>query len=131
MWSILYEWAVHSQEGGHLSILQFRAAYVLQPLFYLTRSPPDLLKPLRFHHLRLPAMEHKIAFVGTVWPNTYFPLHGAFRRILSSLRWLGSLDVWTMKNLSELFLHENPGSLTHFEVDCSPLWGHNEKWDVS
>lgn len=97
-----------------------------QPPIYLTRSLPDLLRPLHFHLLRHPAMEHKITFVGTLWLNKYFLLHGAFRRILLSPRWLSSLDVWTMMNLRELFLHQNPGSLTGFEANCSLLQGHKK-----
>lgn len=130
MWNIVWEWVEYFREGAHLSILQFRTAHIPLLLIYLTRFPSDLLRPLRFHLLRYPPMEHKITFVGTQWLNKYFLLHGAFRRILLSLRRLGSLDVWTMKNLSELFLHQNPGSLTDFEVDCSSLWGH-KKWGFS
>lgn len=72
-------------------------------------------------------MEHKFTCVETVWVNKYFLLHGAFRGLLLSPGWWGSLDVWTMRKSEQAISTSEPWELKALWSGLHPIEGHDKK----
>lgn len=128
MWRKVSEWVGYSQEGGYLSILQFRMAHVLNLPF--TWPGP--------HHGREDC--HVFIFPGfqlwsirshlwghSDWTNIFFPKELSKVSFLSP-RWPGLLEAWTMRNLSKLFWAAEPWELNALWSSLLPIEGHSRKW---